>query len=131
MEPRDLLRIKGLTKAMNPTDARFEERWAAVTAEYSGWCADLGALTSPVNRRLEFLRMLREKFSELDLLSNRRLVDSILRDALAIGAKCQGFTPEGVHSELTVIDRDLSPRGGIVYTLETPDGRRFSHETFD
>lgn len=126
-------RLKSLTREA-VADGELENKWQALMTDFQKWEASpIANQTSRLNVRLEFLRRLCAVFADAKLNENPSVVELVLSDS---GVKNVGDTlpwkrPGGVTETAKVVRREISDAFGILYTLETEDGSRFTREFFD
>lgn len=112
----------------------FEKKWQMVTEEFSSWELPQPARnTSDLNVRLEFLQSLCAAFPDFNLYRDAEIVNLLLSNSGArnLGETFMCKTPFQWTEEVKVVRRELTGHFGILYTLETRDGFRFTQEYFD
>lgn len=121
-----------LKKRVNRID--FDEKWQNVVADFSPWESSTPVrTTSNLNVRLEFLARVCAVFSDVNLYRDEEIVSLMLSDSGTrnVGESFTCKTPSQRTEMVKVVRRELTERFGILYTLETQDGSRFTHEFFD
>jgi hypothetical protein len=125
--------LKDLVKKL-VADETFDSKWRTLMGDYEKWEASpLWQGTSRVNVRLEFLRGLCSSFPERKLNTEPAVIELLLAGSglRDVGDTFKGREPNGKAATLAVIRREVTDRFGILYTLETQDGSRFTQEFFD
>lgn len=126
-------RLKSLTRGA-VADGEFENKWQVFIKEFRNWEASpIANQISRLNVRLEFLRRLSAVFPEARLNQNPSVAELVLTDSGVknVGDTLTGKQPGGVTQTLKVVRREISDAIGILYTLETEGGSRFTREFFD
>jgi hypothetical protein len=126
------IRILKQIVAQHVNDPGFDNTWREIVAKFSKWEPAMGD-TSDLNVRLEFLQRLCAAFPYAELYRHKAIVDVLLADSGArdIGHmfKCQ--LPDRRTETAKIVNREITARFGILYTLETLEGFRFTKEFFD
>lgn len=126
-------RLKSLTRDA-VAGVEFENKWQTFITDFQNWEASpIANQTSRLNVRLEFLSRLCAVFPEAKLNKNPSVVELVLTDSGVknVGDTLTGKQPGGVTQTLKVVRREISDAFGILYTLETEGGSRFTREFFD
>jgi hypothetical protein len=115
------------------SDIDFDAKWQTVVATFSEWESSAGQNTSDLNVRLEFLERVCAAFPHVPLHRDNAIVDLLLSDS---GARNVGHTfkcqlPDGRCGTTRIVNRKITDRFGVLYTLETAEGFRFTREFFD
>lgn len=120
---KECLRIK-----VSLVDSVFEARWSAILEDFKKW--EFGPIGQNVSRivvQLEFLRRLCVIFPDSQLQNDEEIIKLVVSDAKAVGNHIS--LPPQIKAK--VVRREISDRFGILYTLETAEGSRFTRELFD
>jgi hypothetical protein len=124
--------LKALTR-QRVNDPAFESKWQDVLAKFLEWETRVARLTSELNIRLEFLQRICAVFPQVPLHRDKAIADILLADS---GARDVGHTfkcqfPDRRTEPTTIINREITDRFGILYTVETAERFRFTKEFFD
>lgn len=125
--------LKNLVKKQVDDDT-FEELWRRTLDNYERWKSSaIGHNTSDLSARLEFLKTICAAFPKAQLYKDKGIADLVLSGS---GARDVGYAfkcrlPNGRTEMATIVNREISNGFGILYTLETAEGFRFTHEFFD
>jgi hypothetical protein len=115
-------------------DPQFEVHWEQVDSDYALWKPQATSRsTSDLNSRLELLKIVSRAFPKESLLKNSAIVDLMLSGSGAknIGHSFKCRLPNGRFEMAKIVNREITDVFGILYTLETTEGFRFTHEFFD
>jgi hypothetical protein len=104
--------------------------WDGTVSEYRQWEQSVLGM-SKTNYRLQLLKIVSEKFPDLNLRSAPALIDLTLADLRKPGEFISAKLPNGTVGGAKIVRRDITERLGVLYTLESADGLRFTHEFFD
>jgi hypothetical protein len=122
-------RIRG---KISLNDAAFEPSWRSAFEDFSKWqSGSIGQSSSRLTAQLELLRRLCSTFPEARLRDDEQIIDLVVSDAKDVGDRLLVPSAESGQAMAKVVRREVSDRFGICYTLETPDGSRFTREFFD
>ena len=129
IESGELERLKVEIEALRGSEITAE-RWRPIFDKYQRWEQGCRGI-SRTNRRLQLLKIASEAFRELGLRDNPRLVDMTLADLRKPGETIIAKLPDGRVGPAQIIRREITERLGVLYTLESQEGFRFTHEFFD
>jgi hypothetical protein len=125
----ELERLKVEIEALRGSEITAE-RWRPIFEKYQRWEQGCPGM-SRTNRRLQLLKIVSEAFPELGLRANPRLIDTTLADLRKPGETITATFPDGRVGPAQIIRREITERLGVLYTLESQEGSRFTHEFFD
>jgi len=114
--------------------ATFEEQWQQVVKTFAAWKSSATShQTSDLISQLELIKIICVVFPNASLQKNKEIVDLVLSGSGArnIGYSFKCRLPNGRTEMTTIVNREISDGFGILYTLETAEGFRFTHEFFD
>lgn len=110
----------------------FEARWRTVFEDFKKVeSGPIGMNASSLIVQLEMLRLLCNAFPEIRLKGDEKIITLVVPNAKSVGDKLTMPLRDGIQAEVKIVHRKVSDRFGICYTLETPDGSRFTREFFD
>jgi hypothetical protein len=115
-------------------DATFEEKWEKIIEDSVRWeSSPTGSKASTSIVRLQFLEKICAAYPKAELYKNPEIVDLILSDS---GVRSVGFNfkcalPNQGVEMATIIRREITEKFGILFTIETAEGFRFTREFYD
>ena len=115
-------------------DAAFENNWQQIALGYTKWKSSFESRnTSILNERLTLLKIICAIFPSANLYADKELSDLLLSDSGArnVGHAFKCRLPNGRAELTTIIRREITSEFGILYTLETAEGFRFTREFYD
>jgi hypothetical protein len=122
-------RVEPMTR-LDP--AVFESRWRTTFGEFKKWqSGPIGQNSSRLTGQLELFRRLCRSFPEARLLEDDEIISLVIFDAKSVGDRLSMPLQKNQAVMVQVVRRQISDRFGICYTLEAPDGSRFTREFFD
>ena len=100
-----------------------EKRWERISKNFKIWeSTPHGTNSALLSHKMYFLELLFEEFPLLLNRENERIANIVFPDTLVVGQELAGGR---------IVRREITNRGGLLLTLEKPDGTRFSHEVLD
>lgn len=125
--------LKLLTRTVT-ADREFDHKWQTLLTDFQNWENSPSARqTSRLNVQLKFLRCLCAAFPDAKLNMQTLIAELVLAGSGArnVGDTLSGKQPDGTIGRLRVVRREITDEFGILYTLETPAGIRFTREFFE
>jgi hypothetical protein len=77
------------------------------------------------------LRQLSDVFPEAPLRDDPEILNIVVTEAKKAGDRLVFPQPVNGSTTARIVGREITERYGIRYTIETPDGSRFTHEFYD
>ena len=110
----------------------FEARWRMVFEDFKKVeSGPIGGNASSLIVQLELLRLLCNAFPEIRLRSDEEIITLVVPSAKSVGDQLTMPLRDGIQKKVKIVRREVGDRFGICYTLETPDGSKFTREFFD
>lgn len=124
--------MEPVRKRAGLNESAFQSKWQQILEGFHAWQqGSYGSNTSQHNNQLDFLQRLCTAFPNADLLKDKQIAERILSEVRSVGEKFTGRKPNGETALLNVVSREITPRFGVNFILESEDGNRFTWEYFD
>ncbi len=109
----------------------FDTKWKSVCDEFFGWIKGLPASVSPLTGNLELLRRICETFDDEGIRQNKEVVELVLAGTVEPGKFLKLPDKNETDEKLEVIDRQITGRYSVLFSLKTEKGERLTREFFD
>jgi len=121
--------VRDLVKKCEEHSTSFEERWGKISMEFQEWEKSIaGVNSSLLSHKMYFLKLLFQEFPSLQDNENERIANIIFPNILTREEQLTAGQTETTIGRVRIVRREITHRGGLLLTLEEPDGNRFTHE---
>jgi len=121
--------LKDLVQEFEKNSASAEERWDNISKKFEEWEKSFpGANSSLLSHKMYFLGLLFQEFPSLQNNENERIANFVFPDILTIGEQLTIGQNKTSIGPVRIVRREITHRGGLLLTLEKPDGSRFTYE---